>query len=39
MNLITVENLSVGYDGIPVEKDINFTVDEGDYLCIVGENG
>ncbi len=39
MSLITVENLSVGYDGVAVEKDINFTVNEGDYLCIVGENG
>ena len=39
MSIITVENLSVGYDGIPVEKDINFTVNKGDYLCIVGENG
>ncbi len=39
MNLITADRLSVGYDGTAVEKDISFTVNEGDYLCIVGENG
>ena len=39
MSLIKVDRLSVGYDGIPVEKDISFTVEQGDYLCIVGENG
>ncbi len=31
--------LSVGYDGVPVEKDLSFSVNKGDYLCIVGENG
>lgn len=39
MSLITVDKLSVGYDGVPVEKDISFSVEQGDYLCIVGENG
>ena len=39
MSLIKVDRLSVGYDGIPVEKDISFKVEQGDYLCIVGENG
>ena len=39
MNYITVKDLSVGYDGEIVGKNINFTVDKGDYLCIVGENG
>lgn len=39
MNLLKIENLSVGYDSQVVASDINFTVDEGDYLCIVGENG
>ena len=36
---IKVANLTLGYDGKVVAKDINFSVDPGDYLCIVGENG
>ncbi|MCR5250525.1 MAG: metal ABC transporter ATP-binding protein [Lachnospiraceae bacterium] len=39
MSLITVKNLSVGYEGKAVEEDISFEVGKGDYLCIVGENG
>ena len=39
MSLIKVDKLCVGYDGVPVEKDISFSVEQGDYLCIVGENG
>lgn len=39
MSLITCKNLSFEYDGIAVVKDINFDVTDGDYLCIVGENG
>ena len=39
MALLTVKNLSVGYDGQPVVSDLNFSVNSGDYLCIVGENG
>ena len=39
MALLTCDNLSVGYEGRPVAKDIQFAVHPGDYLCIVGENG
>lgn len=39
MSYISVKDLSVGYDGVAVEKNINFTVNKGNYLCIVGENG
>ena len=39
MSQINCNNLSVGYDGKAILKNINFSVDEGDYLCIVGENG
>ncbi len=39
MSLIQVNGLSVGYDGMSVKDNINFTVESGDYLCIVGENG
>ena len=36
---ITCKNLSLGYDGKAVAENIDFTVNGGDYLCIVGENG
>ena len=39
MPQIICENLSLGYDGKTVITDLSFTVDAGDYLCIVGENG
>ena len=39
MALITVNNLSLGYDQQSILDGLNFTVNEGDYLCIVGENG
>ncbi len=37
--LIRVEDLSLGYDFHSIIDNLNFTVNEGDYLCIVGENG
>ena len=39
MNYIEVKNVTTGYDGIPLTKHINFNVEKGDYVCIVGENG
>ncbi len=39
MALITCKNLSLAYEGTTIVTDINFTLNEGDYLCIVGENG
>lgn len=39
MAMLTVRNLSLGYDSHMIIKDLNFTVNTGDYLCIVGENG
>ena len=39
MSLLKCENLSFAYDGVTVVRDLNFTVEEGDYLCIIGENG
>ena len=36
---ITCKNLSLGYEGKTVTQNINFSVNCGDYLCIVGENG
>lgn len=39
MALLTVRNLSLGYESHTIAENINFTVNAGDYLCIVGENG
>lgn len=39
MALIKVSDVSLGYDAKVIAKDINFEVNRGDYLCIVGENG
>lgn len=39
MSFIDCRNLVLGYDGNVVSRDINFSVEEGDYLCILGENG
>lgn len=39
MALLTCEHLSLGYDGHEILHDLSFSVDAGDYLCIVGENG
>ena len=39
MAYIQCEDLILGYEGTPVAQHINFSVAQGDYLCIVGENG
>ncbi len=39
MAFIKCIDLSVGYEGKAVAEGLNFEVNEGDYLCIVGENG
>ncbi len=39
MALLTALNLSLGYDTQVIVKNLNFCVNKGDYLCIVGENG
>ncbi len=39
MALISCESVSLAYEGNTIVKDLNFTVNSGDYLCIVGENG
>lgn len=39
MPQIICENVSLGYENKPILKGLNFTVNAGDYLCIVGENG
>ena len=39
MALIRCEDVSIGYEGQTVVKDLYFSIQAGDYLCIVGENG
>ncbi len=39
MALLTCENVAAGYEGAPVIEGLNFAVERGDYLYIVGENG
>lgn len=39
MPQIICENAWLGYDNRPIVKDLSFTVNAGDYLCILGENG
>lgn len=39
MAQLTCKNLTIGYDGREVLSNLNFEVNTGDYLCIVGENG
>ena len=37
MALITCQNLCLGYDGREIIHELSFEVNNGDYLCIVGE--
>ena len=37
--MISCQNVALGYGSRVVVADLNFTVNAGDYLCIVGENG
>lgn len=39
MSLIQCKDAAVGYDGLTVADKINFAVENGDYVCILGENG
>jgi zinc transport system ATP-binding protein len=39
MPQLVCNNLTAGYEGKAVISDLSFTVNAGDYLCIVGENG
>lgn len=39
MSQIICREVSLGYDGVTVCEHLNFQVNSGDYLCIVGNNG
>lgn len=39
MSQLICRDLCLGYEGKEIISGLNFEVNEGDYLCIVGENG
>ena len=39
MSLISCENLAFAYDGMTVLHGLDFKIEQGDYFCILGENG
>lgn len=39
MALVALRNASFAYDGATAVSGLNFEINKGDYLCIVGENG
>lgn len=39
MAQITCRDLTLGYDGKAIVEHLNFSIDAGEYFCIVGENG
>ena len=39
MSQLIGRDLTLGYGGQVVVRNLNFTVEQGNYLCIVGENG
>lgn len=39
MSQILCRDVCLGYDSCTVSKHVNFSVEAGDYLCIVGDNG
>ena len=39
MKLIELVNVSLGYENKIVLKDLNLSIDEGDFVIVVGPNG
>ncbi len=39
MPIISAKNVNLSYENNSVIENLNFSVEKGDYLCIVGENG
>lgn len=39
MALITVADVTITYDGLVAAENVSFSINKGDYLVIVGENG
>ena len=39
MPLIEYKNLCIGYEHKVIIKDINLEINDGDYVCVFGDNG
>lgn len=39
MKLIEARDLKLAYEGVTAAEHVSFTLEEGGYLCVVGENG
>lgn len=39
MAILECKNLTLGYEGLVTVSDLSFSVEEQDYLCIIGDNG
>lgn len=39
MKLIECENITMSYEGVAALKNVSFSLENGDYMLIVGENG
>ena len=39
MSLLTISDMSTGYNGVPVVRDLNMRVDEGEVVALLGPNG
>ncbi len=37
--ILACHSLAIGYDGAALCSDINFSVHEGEYMCVVGQSG
>jgi zinc transport system ATP-binding protein len=37
--LINCQNVSFGYEGLAVIRNLSFSLEQADYLWVVGENG
>ncbi len=37
--LFEIDNLSCGYKGTPIVQNINFSVTDGEVVCLLGPNG
>ena len=39
MALISCKNVTMGYENQLAVENVSFDIEDGDYVCIVGENG
>lgn len=39
MSILEIKNLSASYDNHKAVEDVSFQIEQGEYVCLVGENG